>query len=74
MVIDPYTAFTGDINLDGEQWRVRGVSGLAQKLEAARRSGCRRVFIPRENLDDVAATGLETLRVIPVDDLLEVLL
>ena len=74
MVIDPYTAFTGDINLDREQWRIRGVSGLAQKLEAARRSGCRRVFIPRENLTDVEAAALDTLQVIPVDELLEVFL
>jgi ribonuclease HIII len=62
------------LNLDREGWRIRGVSGLAQKLEAARRNGCRRVFIPRENLQEVVATEAETFQVIPVDDLLEVFL
>jgi Lon protease (S16) C-terminal proteolytic domain len=74
LVIDPYTAFTGEINQDREGWRIRGVSGLAQKLEAAHRSGCRRVFIPRENLNDVEAADLGTLHVAPVDDLLDVFL
>jgi hypothetical protein len=74
MVIDPYTAFTGDINQDREGWRIREISGLAQKLDAARWSGCRRVFIPRENLEDVEVAELKTLQVIPVDDLLEVFL
>ena len=74
IAIDPYTAFTGDISLDRGHWRVQGVSGLPQKLEAARLSGCRRVFIPRENLKEVGSTGQETLQVIPVDDLLEVFL
>jgi ribonuclease HIII len=70
VVIDPYTAFTGDINLDQRHWRVQGVSGLPQKLEAARLSGCRRVFIPRENLEEVhSLCEQETLQVIPVDDL-----
>jgi ribonuclease HIII len=74
IAIDPYTAFTGDINLDRGYWRVRGVAGLAQKLEAARRCGGRRVFIPRENVNDAGADDLETLQVIPVDDLLQVFL
>jgi ribonuclease HIII len=75
IVIDPYTAFTGDINLDkGGHWQVKGVSGLPQKIEAARRSGCRRVFIPRENLKEVGSIGQETLRVFPVDNLIGVFL
>ncbi len=74
MVFDPYTAFTGDINMDRDGWRVRGVSSLARKLEAARFSGCRRVFIPRENLQAVSSGAQETLLVIPVEDLLEVFL
>lgn len=73
-IIDPYTAFTGDINLDRTHWRVKGVSGLPQKLEAARRSGCRLVFIPRENSKEVDYPEQKIFRVIPVDDLLEVLL
>jgi len=74
IVIDPFTAFTGDINLDRDHWRVQGVSGLPQKLEAARLSGCRRVFIPRENLRDLGSIVRENLQVIPADDLLGVFL
>lgn len=74
IVIDPYTAFTGDINLDKDRWRVQGVNGLPQKLEAARLSGCRRVFIPGENLRDLDSSAQETLQVIPADDLLGVFL
>lgn len=74
MVIDPYTAFTGDINLDRGHWRVQGVGGLPQKLQAARLSGCRRVFIPRENQNEVGSGEQASLQVIPVDNLLEILL
>lgn len=74
MVIDPYTAFTGDINLDGGNWRVKGVSGLSQKLDAAQRYGIRRVFIPSENFEEVTASSHKQLQVIPVNDLLEVFL
>lgn len=74
LMIDPYTAFTGDINLHQGQWKVRGVSGVPQKLEAARRSGCRRVFIPQENLQEVNSAEWPPLQLIPVDNLLEVFL
>lgn len=74
IVIDPYTAFTGDINLDRGHWQVKGVSGLPHKIEAARRSGCRRIFVPRENLKEVDPTVQDSLRVIPVDSLVGVLL
>jgi ribonuclease HIII len=49
LATDPYTAFTGDINLDGQEWAIKPVSGVVQKLAAAKRAGCRRVFIPRLN-------------------------
>jgi hypothetical protein len=52
---DPYTAFTGDINLDGQEWAIKPVIGVTQKIVAARRAGCRRVFIPRSNYADVIA-------------------
>jgi ribonuclease HIII len=74
IIIDPYTAFTGDINLDQGYWRVQGVSGLPQKLEAAGLSGCRRVFIPSENIKEVNSSGQKSLHIIPVDDFLTVLL
>lgn len=74
MAIDPYTAFTGDINFDKGRWKIKGVSALPQKLKAAQLNGVRRVFIPRENLDEVSAEDLELLQVIPVDDVLEIFL
>ena len=74
MVIDPYTAFTGDVNLDRGRWRVRAVRGLPQKIKAARLAGCRRVFIPAQNISEVDDIDQETLQVIPVNDLIEVFL
>jgi hypothetical protein len=35
LVNDPYTAFTVDINLDGQEWTIKPVSGVVQKIEAA---------------------------------------
>jgi ribonuclease HIII len=74
MIIDPYTAFTGDIILDRGHWFVRRVSGLTQKLNAARLNGCRRVFVPRANEEDMDPTEQDKLQILLVDELLEVLL
>lgn len=75
MVIDPYTAFTGDINLDREQhWRIKSVSGLPQKLKAAVLGGIRRVFIPKENMSEVNGSLDKNLQIIPVDEILAVFL
>ncbi len=54
-VLDCYTAFTGDINLQGQEWRIRRVEGIEEKLQAAANAGCRRVVIPAENEHDVPA-------------------
>jgi ATP-dependent Lon protease len=43
------TASTGRLDIEG---RVTGVSGIKQKIEAARRVGMRRVLVPRENFDE----------------------
>lgn len=53
LAVDPYTAFTGDINLDGQDWVVQAVMNVPEKIAAAKRAGCRRVFVPAENYDDV---------------------
>lgn len=74
VVIDPYAAFTGDIIPDHQEWRVRGIRGIRQKLEAARHNGCRRIFIPRENQEEMDSTAYKTLQIIPVDTLIEVFL
>src|SRR5574341_248809 len=75
IVIEPFTTFTGDIKLHREgNWRVEAITGLLPKLEAASLAGCRRIFIPRANMDDLSgSTGIH-LQIIPVDDLLNVFL
>lgn len=74
MVIDPYTSFTGDVNFDRGHWRVQPVRGIPKKIKAARLAGCRRVFIPAQNINEVGDVDQETLQIIPVADLLEVFL
>jgi ribonuclease HIII len=70
LVNDPYTAFTGDINLDGQEWTIKPVSGVVQKIEAAQFSGCRRVFIPRSNCAEVTTpTGVNIIGVDSLADL-----
>jgi ribonuclease HIII len=71
--IDPYTAFTGDVVLEHGEWKVKSVHGLAQKISAAQLNGCRRVFIPKENLRDLQTGDLGRLMIVPVDNVLEVL-
>lgn len=72
--IDPYTAFSGNINLSDRQWVIRGVSGIPQKLQAACTYGCRRVFLPRENEPDARREDIGDLNIIFVGNLMEVLL
>lgn len=72
--VDPYTAFTGDINFRNGGWFVQGVEGIAQKLQAATQAGCRRVFLPQDNEPDIPAEFHTKLKIIPVKDITEVLL
>ncbi len=72
--LDPYTAFTGDINLSGQQYLIKGVQGIQAKLDAAILNGCRRVFIPRENAAEVAQTHQDRLRIHFVENLIDVFL
>ncbi|MEQ1844469.1 MAG: ribonuclease HIII [Nitrospira sp.] len=74
LIIDPYTAFTGDVNLDRDEWKVKSVIGLSHKLSAARLNGCRRIFIPQENLLDLQADEQESLQVIGVENVGQILL
>ncbi len=73
MPIDPYTAFTGNINLEHGKYKVKGIQGLEPKLDAAILSGCRRVFIPNENISEVPDQHKKSLIIIPVENILEVL-
>ena len=66
-------AMTGEVSLQGD---VNPIGGLPEKLMAAQRSGVTRVFIPKENLDDlqdVAEEVRECLEIIPVESVAEVL-
>ena len=74
IAIDPYSAFTGDINQSKDNWGVQSISSLPQKLDAARRCGCRRVFIPKDNVGDVQSSDYSDLKIVPVDNLREVFL
>ena len=71
--VRPDTAMTGEISLQGD---VKPIGGLPEKLMAAQRAGVRRVFIPAENLEDlrdVAAEVRDSLEIIPVERVEEVL-
>jgi len=69
LATDPYTAFTGDINLDGQEWTIKPVTGVSQKIAAAKRAGCRRVFIPRLNAAEI--TDSPDIKICAVDSLID---
>ncbi|MEX2491300.1 MAG: S16 family serine protease [Nitrospirales bacterium] len=73
IIFDPFTAFTGDVRLEQGEWKIKGVEGIPQKLTAAQRCGCRRVFIPKENLEEVKICDWEGLEIIEVGNIVEFL-
>lgn len=61
-------AMTGEITVDGA---IRPVGGVAAKVEAARRAGLARVFVPKENeLEGKRVQGIEVTAVSHVDEVL----
>lgn len=72
--VDPYTAFTGNINIDGSQFKIKAVKGIRQKLSAALLNGCRRVFVPKENCIEVDSELNSKLLIHYVTDITEVFL
>ncbi len=67
-------AMTGEITLRG---RVLPIGGLKEKLLAAHRAGIDTVLIPKENVKDleqVPENVREAIRIVPVEDVREVLL
>lgn len=67
-MVDGAAAVTGEISVQG---RIRPVGGVAEKIEAARLAGIRRVYVPRENAADALHAGEVEVRL--VDTLSEVL-
>ena len=73
VAVPPSVAMTGEVSLQGD---VNPIGGLPEKLMAAQRSGIKRVFIPRDNVDDlrdVASEVKDALEIIPVDTVEDVL-
>jgi len=71
--VDKNVAMTGEITLRGI---ILPIGGLKEKLLAAHRAGIKKVLIPMENKKDLAEvpkTILETMEVIPVTNVDEVL-
>lgn len=71
--VPPNVAMTGEVSLEGA---VSAIGGLPEKLMAAERAGVQKVFIPKENIDDlrdVAAEVRDRLEIIPVESIEEVL-
>ncbi|MGI6006505.1 MAG: endopeptidase La [Ruminococcus sp.] len=71
--VNPEYAMTGEVSLRGV---VMPIGGLPEKLMAAQRAGVRQVFIPEENKDDltdVAQEVLETLKIVSVHQVSDVL-
>mgnify|MGYP001120653672 CR=1 FL=1 len=67
--IDPYTAFTGCVEINSG--RIKQVSNINRKLNAASKSGIRRVFIPDENKGEIKDT-FPNLDIRPVNNIHEV--
>ncbi|MBQ8556210.1 MAG: ATP-dependent protease LonB [Clostridia bacterium] len=66
--IDGTSAVTGEVSVQG---RVKAVGGVPAKVEAARQSGLRRVFIPREN--DAETLHMDGIEIVCVSTVQEVL-
>ena len=72
--VSPEIAMTGEVSLRGA---VTPIGGLPEKLMAAQRAGVKKVFIPQENVDDledVAKEVRESLEIVPVSEVTEILM
>jgi len=64
----PMDAFTGELDLKG---RVLPVGGIEQKTLAAYLSGCNRLFLPTQNVDDTTSSFAEVIDLFPVEHVFE---
>lgn len=60
--VEPAVAMTGELSIRGE---VKPVGGIVPKVEAARLAGCQRVFIPRDNWQELFREQ-SALEVVPI--------
>ncbi|MDD6667982.1 MAG: endopeptidase La [Lachnospiraceae bacterium] len=71
--VTPHVAMTGEVSLQGG---VNPIGGLPEKLMAAQRAGVTKVFIPKENVEDlrdVAQEVKDALEIVPVEKVTDVL-
>ncbi|AQS59974.1 ATP-dependent protease LonB [Desulforamulus ferrireducens] len=69
IAVDNTVAMTGEISIRG---LVKPVGGVVAKVEAARRAGVKKVFIPQENYQEMFKE-MEDITVVPVESLTEVI-
>lgn len=67
IAIDNMIAMTGEISLYGD---VKAVGGVDSKIEAARKSGAKRVLIPIDNWKD-CYENIEGIQVLPINNIME---
>lgn len=67
--IDSKVAMTGEVSIRGY---VKPVGGIIPKIEAARQSGATRVYIPKDNYQEILKE-IEGIEVIPVETLEEII-
>ncbi len=67
--VEPAVAMTGELSIRGE---VKPVGAIVPKVEAARLAGCQRVFIPRDNWQELfrEQSALEVVPIATLQDLL----
>jgi Lon-like ATP-dependent protease len=68
--VDNHLAMTGELSIRG---RIKPIGGVAAKIEAAMQAGCKRVLIPKENWQERFAELNNSIEIIPVEELTQVL-
>ncbi len=61
--VPPEVAMTGEVSLQGD---VGPIGGLPEKLMAAQRSGVKRVFVPKDNEEDLKEVPEEVRKVLDI--------
>ena len=67
-IVDPKAAMTGEISIHG---KVKPVGGVFARVAAAKEAGVKKVFIPKENNQQMLQQ-IKGVQIIPVTDIAEV--